>query len=119
MKGLTVLILSSDALAAALLGAAIEIAGFAPAFPRIGEAPRDALRRTRPCLVVVDCDLEDACGEAFFGPVIMTGARIAVFSSTRSRRVLDPIAAEFGVRAFTLPIDYDTLAQLLRECTPP
>src|SRR6478609_8179413 len=56
-----VLVLSSDPLAAALLGAAIELAGLAPRFPQSAESPRNALLRVRPRLVFIDCDHEDGC----------------------------------------------------------
>lgn len=113
-----VLILSTEPLAGALLGAAVELAGFAPVFPAGEESPRDALRRVRPAVVLIDCDHEDACTDAFFGPAMMLGARAAVFTSTRSRRVLAPIAEQFGVRAFGMPIELDELAEILRGDMP-
>ena len=116
MTAFGVLIVATDALAGALLGAAVEFAGYAPLFPREGETARDALRRTKPRVVLVDCDSEDACGESFFGPAMMTGASIAIFTSTRSRRTLEPIANEYNVRSFALPIDFVDLKALLDAC---
>jgi len=113
MKVLGVLILSTDPLAAALLGAAVELAGHTASFPHENEHPRDTLRRVRPAVALIDCDHEDACTETFFGPAMMIGARLAVFSSSRSRRALEPIAAEFGVHVFGLPIDFDELSRIL------
>ena len=113
MNVLGVLILSTDPLAAALLGAAVELVGHTPHFPRENENPRDTLRRVRPAVVLIDCDHEGACSETFFGPAMMTGARLAVFSSSRSRRALEPIAAEFGVHVFALPLDFDELSRIL------
>ena len=115
MRRSGVLVLSTDPLAAALIGAAAELTGFAPAFPLEKESPRDALLRARPRVVLVDCDHDGACTEAFFGPALMAGASIAVFSSSLSRAALEPIAAEFGVRAFRLPIDVQALGRLLAE----
>jgi hypothetical protein len=116
MTGSVVLIFSTDPLAAALLGAGVELARATPAFPRDQESAREALLRVKPRLVMIDCDHEEACSEALFGPAMMIGARISVFSSTRSRRVLEPIAREFNVATFDLPIDFDELARLLHEC---
>ncbi|HEY4132932.1 MAG TPA: hypothetical protein VGM50_20120 [Gemmatimonadaceae bacterium] len=113
----SVLIFSSDPLAAALIGAAVELAGYAPIFAREDESPRDVVMRTRPSAALVDCDHNDACTEAFFGPAMMVGARVAVFSSKRSIRTLQPIAAEFDVRLFTLPIDFEQLNALLADLT--
>lgn len=112
-----VLVFSTDSLAAALLGAAAELAGFNPRFPLEAESPRDAVMRLRPSAALVDCDHHDACTEAFFGPAMMVGARVAVFSSTRSVRTLQPIASEFDVRLFSLPIDFAQLSALLTDLT--
>src|SRR5581483_7092760 len=106
---------SVDPLAAALLGAAAELAGFTPQFAASAESPRDALLRTRPAVALVDCDHNDACTESFFGPALMAGARVVIFSSSRSSRNLQPIAEEFGVRTITLPIDAAALARVLHN----
>jgi hypothetical protein len=111
-----VLIVATDPLAGALLGAAVELAGYTPIFPREGEGAREALVRSRPCAIVVDCDSDDACSEAFFGPAMMIGASIAIFTSSRSARTLQPIAEDFGVRVFDLPIDFEDLKTLLDAC---
>ena len=50
----TALVLSDDPLAAALVAAAIEHYGVRPVFAAAGESPRDALRRLRPRVVLVD-----------------------------------------------------------------
>jgi hypothetical protein len=115
MSARTVLIFSTDAFAGALLGAAVELVGARPMYPHEAEGPRDALLRVRPAMALVDCDHETACTESFFGPAMMIGARVAVFSSSRSRRVLDPIAREFGVRTFGLPIDFEELSEILGD----
>src|SRR5690242_17305622 len=117
MTASEVLIVATDPLAGALLGAAVELAGYLPVFPREGEGAREALRRSKPCTVLVDCDSDDACGESFFGPAMMIGANIAIFTSTRSRRTLQPIADEFGVRVFDLPMDFTDFKALLDACT--
>jgi hypothetical protein len=108
------LIFSTDALAAALIGAAAELAGYTPVFPNEDESARDALLRVRPALALVDCDHDDACADAFFGPALMLGTRVAVFSSTRSRRSLAPIAEKFGVRTFGLPMEFAELSEIIR-----
>lgn len=108
-----VLVFSTDAFAGALLGAAVEIVGATAQFPRADEGPREALLRVRPAVALVDCDHPTACTESFFGPALMIDVRVAVFSSSRSRRVLDPIAEEFGVRTFGLPIEFAELSRII------
>lgn len=113
-----VLILSTDALAAALLGAAAELAGHQPHFPRTDEAARVALRRVRPRLVVVDCDHADACTEAFFGPALMTGARVLLFDSRRNGDGGVDVARRLGLDVVHLPDDHDVFVRRLRELSP-
>ena len=110
-----VLVLSSDPLAAALLGAAIELAGFAPRFPQSAESPRNALLRVRPRLVLIDCDHEDACTEAFVGPALMTGSQVLLFRSRRTRRDVSEMADRLGVRTVDMPREHQSLTSLLHE----
>ncbi|MBW8768663.1 MAG: hypothetical protein JF589_02795 [Gemmatimonadetes bacterium] len=110
-----VLVLSSDPLAAALLGAAIELAGLAPRYPKLGESPRIALLRVRPRLVVIDCDHEDGCSEAFIGPALMTGSQVVLFRSRRTRRDMSEMAGRLGLRTVEMPQEHEELTSLLRE----
>ena len=113
-----VLIISADALAGALIGAAVELAGHHPRFPEPNETARDALRRTRPRVVVVDADDESACSDAFLGPALMTGARLLVFASHRhGDRGLD-VASRLALDVVHLPDDYDRLLRELRDLAP-
>lgn len=111
----TVLIFSADAMAGALVGAAIELAGGRPIYTSAGEHPRGALLRHRPALVLVDCDDARACDETFLGPVLMTGARVAVFGSRGSRREAAELAERLGVRMVRLPADVAALEALVAE----
>lgn len=110
-----VLILSSDALAAALLGAAVELAGHAPHFAQTDEPPRAALLRIRPRLTVIDCDHGEACSDEFVGPAIMTGARVVLFRSHRSKRDISEFASRLELRVVDMPVDHETLTRLLQE----
>lgn len=109
-----VLVLSSDPLAAALLGAAIDLAGLAPRFPKLGESPRGALLRVRPRLVVIDCDHEDGCSEAFVGPALMTGSQVVLFRSRRTQRDVSEMAGRLGLRTVEMPQEHHELTALLR-----
>ena len=110
-----VLVFSSDAFAAALLGAAIELAGLAPLFPQANEAARAALMRVRPQLVVIDCDHEDACSDAFVGPALMTGSRLLLVRSHRTQRDIGDLAERIGVTVLELPVEQETLTRVLHE----
>ena len=111
----TILVLSSDPLAAALLGAAIELSGQAPRFPRAEEPARDALLRVRPRLVVIDCDHADACSDAFIGPALMTGSGVILFRSPRSRSDVTELSTRLGLRVVEMPMEHESLSALFRE----
>jgi hypothetical protein len=115
VKRSVVLIFSEDPLAAALIGAAVELAGLAPTFPMAREVPRDALRRLKPGLVLVDPDHGDACAPDFLGPALMTGARVLLVGSGRTRRDTAAVAAQFGLRSLSMPLDVQSIAGLLRR----
>ena len=110
-----VLILSPDPLAAALLGAAVELAGHAPHFSRHAESARDALRRVRPRIALIDCDDEEACSDTFVGPALMTGAKVHLFRSRHTRRDRTVFAGRLGLSVMTLPLDHDALVTVLLE----
>ncbi|NUO40138.1 MAG: hypothetical protein HOQ17_08775 [Gemmatimonadaceae bacterium] len=113
-----VLLLSVDPLASALLGAAVELAGHAPHFPRAGEAARDALRRLRPRAILIDCDHE-TCSDEFIGPALMMGARVQLVCSHRTRRDARDIARRLGLSVVELPMEPDALTALLRDLPVP
>lgn len=108
-----VLIFSEDPLTAALIGAAVELTGFEPAYPMERESPREALLRTRPPLVLVECNHVDAGRPSFFGPALMTGARVVLVSSSRSGRDPGLIATRFGLSVIRLPATLESIAVVL------
>ena len=110
-----VLVFSSDPLAAALLGAAIELAGFAPFFPHPDESARDALLRVRPRLAVIDCDHEEACSDSFIGPALMTGSRVLLFKSRRTKRDAGELVGRLRLTVVDMPSRHETLTKILRE----
>lgn len=110
-----VLIFSSDPLAAALLGAAVELAGHMPHFALRDEPARSALLRVRPRLVLIDCDHEETCTDEFVGPALMTSARVLLFRSHHTRRDMGEFAARLSLRIVDMPSEHEALTELLRE----
>ena len=110
-----VLVFSSDPLAAALLGAAIELAGYSPMFPHDAEAAREALLRVRPRLTVIDCDHAETCSEGFIGPALMTGSRVLLFRSRRTENDASELADRLGLQVVEMPARHEALTLLLRE----
>jgi hypothetical protein len=110
-----VLIFSADPLAAALLGAVVELAGHAPCFPQQDEVARGALMRVRPRLVLIDCDHEETCADGFVGPALMTGAQVVLIRSRRTARESREFAGRLGLRVVELPTEQDKLMRILQE----
>ena len=108
------LIVSPDALGAALLGAAIEVSGLKVGFPARNELTRDALRRLRPSYVLIDCDDPTASDESLIGPAMMMGARIVLFGAESRMRMRKHLAIRFHMGEIVLPNDVDRLASILK-----
>jgi DNA-binding NtrC family response regulator len=98
--GATVLILSADAVGAALLGALIETLGYEIRFAEPAESGDQSLRRVRPHVCLVDCVEPAACSDGLLGRARMRGVSVVIFGT--------PDALE-RVRALTLEHDIDTL----------
>jgi hypothetical protein len=113
-----VLVFSSDPLAAALVGAAVELAGHMPHFVREGEAARSALLRVRPRLIIIDCDHAEACSDEFVGPALMTAAQVLLFRSRRTVRNASGFAERLSLRVMDMPIEHEQLTTVLNELLP-
>ena len=113
MKGSAVLVLSADALAAVLLGALVEMEAHVPMFRRAGETPRDALRRTRPGIVLVDSRDIEACSTTFIGPAKMMGVPVVVFGARQRAAYVADCGRVHAVDTILLPPAPGELRRLL------
>lgn len=107
------LILSSDALGAALLGAALELLGYRASFPRADERGSDALRRIRPRVVLVDAGEDFLSDGGVLGPALMTGAQLVLFGTPERVRDIRVLAAKYNATPIALPEDVGKLADIL------
>lgn len=94
-----ILILSDDAIGAALLGALIETLGYSVRFARNPESTDQALRRLRPKVCLLDCN-HDMCNDTMLGRATMRNISVVIFGT---RDALD------RVRALALEHEFDTL----------
>lgn len=111
------LVLSHDAVAAALVSGAAELAGLEPIAIAVGEAIPDTLRRVRPATVIADCNHDRSAG-AYVGPATMIGARVAVFCSSSDAAAAaraQQLAERYDLAFFLLPEDTDALQAYLNE----
>lgn len=108
-----VLVFSSDPLAAALLAAAIELAGNEPLFASAQETARAAVKRVRPRLVLIDCDHEETCCEEFIGPAMMMKAKVVLLRNTGTQRDVTGLAERMHLRVIDLPNDHEQFIAIL------
>jgi hypothetical protein len=113
------LILSPDVMAAALVGAAVELAGLRAEFARSGETLKDALARIRASHVLIDCDDPLARDETMLGPALMTGARLFYFGAATRVNAERDLAARFQARLIALPDDVERLRDILTRRPSP
>ena len=114
-RAVAALILSPDPLGGALLGAAVELAGFRLDFAQNGESAGDAVRRVKPRLVMLDCRDERLGDERLLGPAMMMGAWVYLFGTRDGLRNLEVVASRHGAEMLVLPDHSDLLPELLRR----
>lgn len=111
-RALSVLIVSSDPMGAALIGAAIEIAGFRVSYANEGESTPDAIRRVKPVAVLAEANAV-AADPASLGPARMTGAAIVIYGAPARLRDLTVIAGSVQATLLAIPDDVEELPALL------
>jgi DNA-binding NtrC family response regulator len=111
----TILILSSDAVAAALLGALIETLGYNVGFARPPERGDDSIRRVRPKVCLVDGSEQAMYSPAFLGRAAMRGISVVIFGSAEALDRVRVLALEHAIDLVIVPPDTDMLAAALER----
>lgn len=112
-RATTALIVSDDALGAALVGVATELSGFRVAYPDADESVPDAIRRAKPVVVLVDASHPIVRDPASLGPALMTGARVVFYGRADRLRDLRAAASAASASTIALPDEIDRLPELL------
>jgi DNA-binding NtrC family response regulator len=110
-----VLILSSDAIAAALLGALVETLGYLVRFYRPPEDPEQAMKRAKPSVAMVDCDDPTLMREDLFGRARMRGISVVMFGSHDALQRVQSLAQEHALDTLIMPASLDALDETLRK----
>ena len=98
----TVLIVSDDATAAALLGGLVETLGYRVTFARVTSSG-DVIRRVRPRVCMLDCEGQ-ACDEAAIARVVMRGVSVVLVGPRSLLDGMREIAERHGAEmVFTPP----------------
>jgi DNA-binding NtrC family response regulator len=108
-----ILILSADAVGAALLGALIETLGYSVKFARPPENYDQALRRTRPKVCLIDCDDPATCNEEILGRATMRGISVVIFGTRDALESVRTIASEHDFDTLLVPPDSGDLERTL------
>lgn len=110
-----VLILSSDAVAAALLGALVETLGYLVRFYRPTESPADSLRRERPSVAMVDCADPTVMNDELLGRARMRGISVVIFGAADALRRVRQLAREHSLETLVMPASIEALDESLRK----
>ena len=90
-----VLILSTDVVAAALVGALVETLGYLVRFYTPPETPDEALRRARPAVAMIDCKDPTLVNTELLGRARMRGISVLIFGTpTAIRQVQELVEAQ-------------------------
>jgi DNA-binding NtrC family response regulator len=111
----TVLILSADTVAAALLGALIETLGYAVRFARPPESPDQSIRRWRPAVCLMDCVDPDACSDELLGRARMRGISVVIFGTREALERVRALALEHDLDTVIMPADAALLDETLKR----
>jgi CheY-like chemotaxis protein len=99
---MTVLIVSNDATAAALLGGLVETFGYRVGFASVTDSG-DKMRRAKPRVCMLDCD-SDACDGATIARIIMRGVSVVLVGPKSLLTSMRSLASRHGAEiVFTPP----------------
>jgi DNA-binding NtrC family response regulator len=110
-----VLILSSDAVAAALLGALVETLGYLVRFFRPPERGIEALKRARPSVAMIDCADPTVMNDEVLGHAKMRGISVVMFGTADALRRVRDLALEHSLDTVIMPATLDALDETLRK----
>ena len=111
----TVLILSHDAIAAALLGGLVETLGYHVHFARPPESADETLRRVRPRICLADCTDPAACNGEFFGRAIMRGVSVVIFGAPEALDRVRALARANNIDTLLMPPELNALEAALQR----
>jgi hypothetical protein len=118
MPNVTVLVIATDEMIAALLSTMVDFAGGHAVFARADEHALTAMDRLRPDIVLLEANgdvRDEALFQATSRRVAEIGAVLRLFSPSRDEYDVAAIARQRRVPAFALPVGLATFKRLLSE----
>jgi DNA-binding NtrC family response regulator len=110
-----ILILSADAVAAALLGALIETLGYSVKFVRHPETTDATIRRVRPRVCLLDCDDPETCNDEVLGRAAMRRISVVIFGTSAALERVRSLAEEHAIEMLLVPPDLPALDATLKR----
>jgi hypothetical protein len=111
----TVLIIATDQMIGGLLGQLTDLAGHAAQFRRQGEEPSEAVRHSRPDIVMLDAAYRPATMDSVAAAASDVGAPVVYFAATMTAGELRRIALERRGKYFALPAGPRLLGRVLAD----
>lgn len=105
-----ILILSSDVVAAALLGALIETLGYPVRFARPPESAEGSIRRVRPSVCLIDCEDPASCNAATLGRAAMRRISVVIFGTREALDRVQEVARAHDIQTLLVPPEPGDLA---------
>lgn len=115
MQGPMILILSDDAVAAALLGALIETLGYSVRFARPPESHEASIRRVRPRVCLLDCEDPANCTDELLGRAAMRRISVVIFGTSAALERVRALASEHDIDMLLVPPDTEVLDVTLKR----
>jgi DNA-binding NtrC family response regulator len=110
-----ILILSDDAVGAALLGALVETLGYTVKFARPPESTEQTIRRVRPRVCLIDCDDPSACNDEILGRATMRGISVVIFGTREALQRVRALALANNMDMLLVPPDPEDLDGTLQR----
>jgi len=110
-----VLILSTDPVAAALLGGLVETLGYLVRFYGPPEPAETALRRERPSIALIDCADPTLMREDVLGRARMRDVSVVIFGTPDALRSVRALVAEHDLDTLIMPAAVDAIDDALRN----
>ena len=112
-----VLILSHDAVAAALLGGLVETLGYVVEFAIRPESPDDTIRRVRPRICLVDSTDPASCRSEFLAHATMRGVSVVIYGRREALDRVRELARTHNINTLIMPPELDVLEAALLRAT--
>jgi DNA-binding NtrC family response regulator len=112
-----ILILSADAVAAALLGALVETLGYPVCFASPRESAEQSIRRTRPHVVLVDAADSSLSNREVLGRATMRGVSVVMFGTAAALRRVRRLANGHRIETLAMPAEATELREILERAT--